>query len=283
MYIDTTSQRSMERSLCTYLNITSSELYQYIDYASEKATPDKWGFNSEIFNVELMSIISDLQPEIPIDEIQLHHLTRRLNTDGENNDGCNLKFLLTTETPLRTFLREHGVEFAEHKGHLLIIHYGSVVSLEDTNQIDVCYLRGRLGYNAGREDYCFNGFAMRDLLMKNSYARELYDGPEFLVVLSRFLRNKKIQKDFFENSTYFCLNYLLPINSIVFDGHEEMDYAHKCQFLISQVCHRLLIYQNSHPEYMYDHDNPILRLDDDAIVPASFQYGKEIITLDMLC
>lgn len=282
MYIDTTSHRSMERSLCAYLNITSSELYQYIDYASEKATPDKWGFNSEIFNVELMSIISDLQPEAPIDEIQLYHLTRRLNADSGNNEGYNLKFLLTTETPLRSFFSEHGVEFVEHNGHLLIIHRGSVVSLENTNQIDVCYLRSRLGYNVGREDYCFNGFAMRDLLMKNSYARELYDGPEFLVALSRFLRNKNIQKDFFENSTYLCLNYLLPINSIVFDGHEEMDYTHKFKFLVSQVCYRLLIYQNSHPEYMYDHDNPILRLGDDALVPASFLNAKEIITLDML-
>lgn len=123
---------------------------------------------------------------------------------------------------------------------------------------------------------------MRDLLMENSYASELYHGPEFLVVLSRFLRDKSIQKDFFVNSTYFCLNYLLPINSIVFDGHDEMDYTQKCQFLISQVCYRLLMYQNSRPEYMCDHGNPIIRLGDDAIVPASFLNRKEIITLDML-
>ena len=45
--------------------------------------------------------------------------------------------------------------------------------LVTTSEFDVCYLRSRLGYNTGKENYCFNGFAFRDQLMKNLYTRQL--------------------------------------------------------------------------------------------------------------
>ena len=59
----------MIASLTSYLDITEDELFQYIDYAANKAQPDRWAFNTDIFEEELLSLFSDLQPEEQIDEI----------------------------------------------------------------------------------------------------------------------------------------------------------------------------------------------------------------------
>ena len=68
---------------------------------------------------------------------------------------------------------------------------------------NIPYLRWRLGHNANRIDFCFNGFLLKDLLYRNSYARELYDVPEFIGVLATFLKRRNIGTDFFENSKYY--------------------------------------------------------------------------------
>ncbi len=60
MFIDTRSKESMESSMSTYLDIPVDELYQYIDYAAEKAQKDQWAFNIDLFYEELGNIISDL-------------------------------------------------------------------------------------------------------------------------------------------------------------------------------------------------------------------------------
>lgn len=87
----------------------------------------------------------------------------------------------------------------------------------DNRSIDACYLRSRLGYNAGLKDYCFNGFAFRDLLMKHFYTRELYYGPEFVQMLSKYLMNENIIKDYFDNSRYYCFTYKLKIKDVLFE------------------------------------------------------------------
>ena len=180
MLIDTRTKESMIASLASYLDITEDELFQYIDYAANKAQPDSWAFNNDIFEEELLSFFSNLQPEKQIDEIYVYHLTRRLNDSIEDKSSDNLKSLLLKESPISSFLRQYGITFIEKDGHPVIVFNDNEISLEDTFESDVCYLRRRLGYNTGREDYCFNGFALRDLLMKNSYTRQLFDGPEFL-------------------------------------------------------------------------------------------------------
>ena len=121
-----------------------------------------------------------------------------------------------------------------------------------------------MGYNSGREDYCFNGFAFKDLLYKNSYARELEDVPEFIGVLATFLKDRTIGTDYYEQSTYYCYEYLIPI---------EIAY---------QVIHRLHDYHYSNSKYMYDNDNPILRLGDFCTMDAKYFVKKEIVTTEML-
>lgn len=170
----------MIASLASYLDITEDELFQYIDYAANKAQLDSWAFNTDIFEEELLSIFSDLHPEKQIDEMYVYHLTRRLNGSIEDKSSDNLKSLLLKESPISSFLRQYGITFIDIDGHPVIVFNDNEISLEDTIESDVFYLRSRLGYNTGSEDYCFNGFALQDLLMKNSYTGNYLMGQSFL-------------------------------------------------------------------------------------------------------
>lgn len=282
MIIETTSRKSMERDLTKYLDITTEELYQYIDYAAEKAK-DGLGFNTDIFEYEIASIVCDLQPIKHIDSVMCFHLSRRLNSSlNDDLRSYNLKDLLLTDNPVSNFFADHSILFKEQDKHIDIYYHGRKVKLENTTESDVCYLRSRLGYNTGREDYCFNGFAMRDLLMKNPYAKELYYGPEFLVVLSRFLKDESLVDEFFKQSTYFCYTLKIPLIEIIFDGYDELSNEEKELFIVWQICYRLLKYKESGSKYLFDHDNPIIRAGDNIVLPASYIIDKEIITQEMI-
>lgn len=281
MLIDTRTKESMIASLASYLDITEDELFQYIDYAANKAKSDSQVFNTCIFEEELLSIFLYLQPEEQIDEIYVYHLTRRLNDSIEDKSSDNLKSLLLKESPISTFLRQYGIAFIEKGNHPVMVFNDNEISLEDTFESDVCYLRNRLGYNTGREDYCFNGFALRDLLMKNSYTRQLFYGPEFLDVLSRYLSVGELKKRYCDNSKFYCFTYNLTIDEILFDDNDKLGNEEKVDYLLVQIAMRIMLYmQNS--QYQYDHDNPIIRIADDACVPESKIINIEEIKLEMI-
>lgn len=280
MFIETTSRESMERDLIAYFDITNDELYQYIDYAAEKASAD-WAFNTDIFEQEIASIVEDLHPLEHIDSVMCFHLSRRLNKSLDDLCSYNLKALLLGDNPMVRFLNEHSVFFKAQDNHIAIYYRGHEVTLKNTMNSDVCYLRSRLGYNRGREYFCFNGFVMRDLLMKNSYTRELYHGPEFLGVLSRYLKNEALVNDFIKESTYFCYTLKIPMEEVIFDGSDTLDNEQKELHLVGQICYRLLMYRN-YGRPLFDHDNLIVRVADDVILPATYVVHSEIITSEMI-
>jgi len=81
MIINTKSKEEIASSLAIYFDITEDELYQYIDYAVNKAQSNREPFYMDIFQNELLTIFSDLNPQRNIDEIYVYHLTRRLNDE----------------------------------------------------------------------------------------------------------------------------------------------------------------------------------------------------------
>ena len=144
------------------------------------------------------------------------------------------------------------------------------------------YLRIRLGYIRGREDFCFNGFAFKDLLYRNNYTRELFHHPEFIGILAAFLRRKDIQEDYHLSSKYYCYEYCIPIERVFFDSNDKMELADKKVYLINQTMHRLYDYSTQNLKYMFDHENPILRLSDSDSMSEEYFIAREEITIDML-
>ncbi len=305
MLIDTRTTESMIASLTTYLNITEDELFQYIDNAASKARIDSKILDLGIFEDEIIPIISALQPKDQIDEIYVYHLTRRLNDSIGDKSTDNLKSLLLKDSPISKFLRQYNIYFVEKDGHPVIIFNNNEISLENSYEVqsskslyelifndnndsledefdaDVCYLRGRLGYDTGREDYCFNGFAFRHFLMKNSYVKDLDKGPEFLVKLSNYLSIDGILEKYRENSKYYCFTYKMTIDEIIFDERADLENQNKANYFLVQILIRIMFYMKD-GKCISDDNNPIVRIADDANVPESKLVNVEEITPEMI-
>lgn len=281
MYIDTHTRETMEKSICSYLCVTPKDLCNLFEFAGSEAQQDKF-IDGDKLNSIFNSFIAAHKPSKTIDEVLFFHLSRRLNTAESYTVGNNLFDLLSSENAMTLFLKEHDVEFIVCDKHLNLIYKGNEVSLEDTNQEHIPYLRWRLGHNENRIDFCFNGFLLKDLLYRNHYARELYDVPEFIGVLATFLKRRDIGTDFFDNSKYYCFEYCVPLGKIMFDDDEKLDTEKKEVYLLNQILNRLYEYHTSDIRYMFDHGNPIIRLTDNDTMDEIYYIAKEKITWDML-
>lgn len=281
MFLDTHSKTSMEQSVCNYLSTSLEELKNILESASSSSS-DNGFFNGYRFDNIINEFIKSHLPERQIDKILFFHLGRRLNNAKDIMYGNNLFDLLTTDNAFSRFLIQHKVKFRPQNGHLELYYDNEYISLENTYEQNVPYLRSRLGYNAGNEDFCFNGFAFKDLLYRNSYAIELFDVPEFVGILATFLNKNKIGTDYYENSKYYCYEYCVPIDMIFFDGHTKMSLEDKKIYIVNQILHRIHDYLYSDIKYMSDNENPILRLSDDITMSEKYYIGKEEITYEML-
>lgn len=279
MYIDTHSKDSMQASICAYLNTTLEELQELFDYVSHEAQQDLY-FDAGKANALFTDFVQEKIPETPIDKILFFHLSRRLNSSSEPI-GNNLYDLLSSSNDTTDFLKEHDVELVLEDNHFVIIHKGKRVSLENNCETNAPYLRWRLGYTK-RIDYCINGFMLKDLLYKNSYARDLYYAPELIGCLASFLNRPDICIDYRNNGTYYCFEYCVPLEDVLFDDSELLSPQDKELYLLTKVLNRLHDYHTTEPNYIFDHDNPIIRLADTATMPSSYCISKEIITESML-
>ena len=277
MFIDTHSKESMEKTLCDLLNVTEDELYVIISEIGSRA-----GDDYDIWKSGIRDFINQHRPSSLPDEILLFHLARRLQGTEDDVIARNLLDLLTTENAFSKVLKEHKVEFYKEDGHIETIYNGKNVDWEKCWNGNSSYMKSRLGYFKGREDHCFNGFAFKDLLYKNSYARNLSGVPEFIGQLIECLGCRELGHFFMEHSAYYCYEYKIPIDRVMFDDHDSYSTGMKQKYLIECVIERLRDYRYSNPRYMYDHENPVLKLADDDILPASYFVSKEIITGDML-
>lgn len=283
MYIHTHSRHSMEQSLCNYFNISAKELLALLVKAGKVAQTDYY-FDGYKFNNVINQFIDSNLPNVLIDQILFFHLSRRLNLvqSSYSYTGRNLYDLLSTKNVMTEFLKKHEVEFVPIDGHLEILYKNRIVSLADAAEEGVPYLRWRLGHNKDRIDFCFNGFSMKDLLYRNSYARELSDVPEFIGRLATFLKRRDIGTDYYENSRYYCFEYCIPLAKVLFDDSESLSNEAKQKYLLNQIFHRLYDYTVKDIRYMFDHNNPVLRLEDSDILDKEYFISTEEITREML-
>ena len=309
MLIDTRTDKSMISSFAAYLNITEDDFFQYINNPANKARIDYLLSDPDISEDEILSIFSDFHPKEQIDEIYVYHLTRRLNDSIEDKSCDNLKSLLLKESPLTKFLQQYNIVFVEKDGHPVIKFNNNELSLEDepdflsgellfeslvNNNAIIeedkpetgdCYfgrhLRYRLGYDTGDVDYCFNGFAFRNTLMKNDYAERLKKGPEFLLDLSSYLSIDGLIENYRKNSKYYCFTYKMTIDEIIFDEEADLENKDKINYFLVRIIKRIMSYIKD-GKCTSDDNNPTVRIADDANVPESKFVNKEEITPNMI-
>lgn len=281
MYIDTRTKETMQQSLYELFNVSNVQLDDLFLKAGTLSMTDHY-MDTRKFNTFINEFIEAEMYDKSIEYLLFFHLGRRLNSAGNSVEGKNLFELLSSENELSIFLRSHGVTFRINKQHLNLFYKGKMISLDDTSREYVPYLRWRLGYNVNRIDYCFNGFMLKDQLVRNDYARSLFHAPEFIRVLADFLNERDIITDYVEKSKYYCFEYLVPIGKVFFDDEENLTEEEKQKYLLNRVLSRLFKYFSEGNNF-FDHDNPILRLDDTDEMQAEFFIKKEELTWEMLC
>lgn len=281
MYIDTHTKATMEQSLCKCFYYSPTELRTCVKHFAEYETSDYDGFLSDMD--QFIHTKAALLP----DEILFFHFSRRLKGTENDITGYNLVALLTTNNPLSEYLQNKGVVFKQNKGqgHIDTYYHGVLIDWDNcirASTVNISYMKKRLGLFAGHEDYCFNGLAFHDLITKNDYAKYLYCSPEFLSNLATCLNNKSIISEYFQNSKYFCYEYKLPMNEIIFDSDSEYANDQKSYYFIRCVLLRLIEYYGTNSRYMFDDNNPILRLPDNVNMSPQYYLGREEITRDMI-
>lgn len=275
MFIDTHTKESMIASICNIFNFAESKLNDVIDKIIQKAA-DEYDYSHKIDE-----LICKRTTEHP-DEILFFHLSRRLlGTENETN-GHNLADMLLTNNAFSNLLTKYGIRFSKGVNHIETTYNGRQIDWDQCCRGNSSYMKLRLGYYEGREDFCFNGFALKDLLYKNDYARNLSGVPEFLGQLIECLGCKSLGNYYMKNSKYYCYEYKVPIDIVIFDGKDEYHLLQKQHHLIRCVLDRIIEYRTQNIRFIFDHDNPILRLPDDYTLPSNYFIEKEEITSDML-
>ena len=282
MFIDTHTKSGMYSAVCTCFQLNSTELQEkledlisYYDYVNHD-------YDKYIANID--DFIQNEVKELP-EEILFFHLTRRLIGAENDSTGYNLVQLLTTQNSFSDFLKEFEIVFKKGSQHIDTIYKGELVDWDKcvcANQANRSYMKKRLGFITGYEDYCFNGLAFQDRILKNDYTRNLFFSPEFLMNLGECLDCKSMAKTYFANSRYFCYEYRLPMHDVIFDNYSECTNEQKPYYFIRCVLERLIDYQVSFHREMFDDDNPILRLSDESNMPSQYYIDRKVITHDIL-
>ncbi len=253
-----------------FLNFSKGEMIEMYDsiYRDTEKEPWKW----------VEDFIDDHIVDEELTYIQMYHLSRRLNgTDLHANQ--NLETLLIGDSPLSQFFKKHKVTFEKSEGHINLFYKGKLQSLDDEFKYrhgNIYYLKSRLGYNS-EQDYCVNGFAFRSYLEDNYYFSSLSRGPELVQSIAWLLDIDGMVEDYYKNSKYYCIEYLVPMSEVIFDQSYSPDTNYeKTRELLKLAILRL--YEDWVGCSFSCDENLILRLPDDVNMNQEwFVTAKEIM------
>lgn len=273
MHIETMSYPRLKDSVCKCLNIDQSFLLKELTELSRIERES----GEEEFNEKVVEFIGLCDLQIP-DEIEFYHLGWRLNNE-ESKESKNLRELVLSENSFSDYLKAHDITFWNDDCLKVFYKGNEILASEQSSDRVANYLRMRLGIDD--DDRCVNGFAFRDSLEKDSYWNHLRRGPEFLQQFSEYIEDRNLIDDYIKNSHYFCFEYIVPINDIIIDGHDEMDNKEKTYHLLGQCFRHLLKYHRNrlYPDFRDEDDNVILRLADDVTMKKEWFVSKELITV----
>lgn len=266
-YIDARTQDSLKLGVMKFLNLSAGEMTQIFISIYEDTEKEPWEW--------VRDFLSDYIVDETLDYIQMFHLSRRLNgTDLKANN--NLKQLLLEESPLSNFFKKYEITFGQNEGHMDLYYKKKLQPLDNEFRYkngNIYYLKSRLGYNKV-QDYCVNGFAFRSYLENNSYFSSLSMCPELVDNIERLLGIHGMSIDYYNNSKYYCLEYLIPMSDVIFDMSYPPETTCKktVEFLKQAI---LRLYDEWRGSNFICDENLILRLSDNACVNSEWFVNAE--------
>lgn len=270
MYLDTYTRQSMESSICKCLEIECGKLKNIFEnmYKGDRECEK-----------HLKDIVNTCNSINEIDEILVFHFSRRLNSE-EDVSSYNLYDLLLKETSISNFLKKYDISFKMGEEHLELFYKGTLKEFGNSHDPKVAYMKTRMGYFKSSPDYCVNGLAFRDLIYRNYYCKSLFVGAEFLNQLFEVLEREDVRREYIKNSKYYCLEYKIPIEKVIFCEREQLSLLGKKKKIVFEVLKRLYNYYVQGNNYIDDEDNPLLRLEDDDNIESRYFVSKKEILLD---
>lgn len=212
-----------------------------------------------------------------IETVCFFHLSRTLKSAQDELGRMNLFELLTTKNSFTEFFAAHDVTFCGVDGKIILYHHGEKVAIENDwfNPYRASILK-RFGYLPTSKDFCVNGFLFKDSLYTNRYAWSLLSVPETVRDIAVFLGRDDIGFDYNRDSLYYCYEYHIPLNQIIFDDASLLDLKAKETYLIKLLFERLA-------HYIFDdfsandRNNCILRLGDSENLSSKYFFKREIV------
>lgn len=255
-YLNTQSDALLKESVMCYFDKTKEEINQILDSI----------LYSNNIEDETDKIVENYA-KTELDYIQMYHLSRRLN--GTDLSECNnLKNLLLKDSELSKFFEKYEITFRKHENYIDIFYKNMLIDLNDEKYEDYqSNIKFRL-----KEDYCINGFAFRENLKDDDYYLTLrHYGPEIVYSVQNLLNVDNMICDYKHNSQYYCIEYLIPISKIIFDGNETcVNDLDKTKFLLKESIKRLC-----NVRICKQSENLVLRLPDNEDVHQEWYVSTE--------
>lgn len=226
MYINSVSIIELINSLCKIFNVSDEKLYSDLSNIAYNSADD------DMLQDNIVKYIKSNMVNEP-NKVLLFHLSRRLDNTDNDLTGYSLIDLLTSKNSYSDFLLKYNLSFKYNNDNIEIYHYNKKIKLNDKINNNI-YLMKRLGYFNNIKDFCFNGFIINPLIGYNSYISSLSLGSELVQSLSELINNKSMIADYFSNSTYYCLEYLVPIDLVIFDESPTLDNKSKIIYMLKR-------------------------------------------------
>ena len=268
-HIDARTQASLKSGVMELLNLSEEEMVQIFLAIHEDGWNDPLAWAREF--------LSDRIVDERLDYIQMFHLSRRLN--GTDLQACTpLKELLLEESPISNFFRDYGVTFRLNEDHIDLYYNEELLPLDDEfmNESGIApHLQFRLGYD-NEKDYRINGFAFRSSLEHNYYYRQLSYCPEFVENIGRLLGIWEMHRNYYNTSTYYCFEYLIPMTEIFFERIDTPDNnrGKTIEFLSHAVLR--LYYDWRNGDSASDSNLGLMLSDNTSIQPEWFVHAEEL-------
>ncbi len=257
MYIATDSIEHIVDSVEKATNRPHLTLVQFKRRVEREYYYNQYLHTDKVYD-EILKLLSE-NGSRPINQVCMHHLTRRLNSAQNDRDCQNLYVQLTTSSALRSFLDGFGYHFVKGENGLDMVKEGKRLAF-DTDDPCSARIRVRLGNCAEKyRDYCVNGFAFADRIEKNNYFRSLSTAPEFICDIAQYFSDKPMLEEYYASSTYYLYTYVLPFDSVIIENEEHKDTQWKIARIFWECLVRIEEWATHNP-YCFDHDNCLMRI-----------------------
>ncbi|MCO7126610.1 hypothetical protein NIE88_12630 [Sporolactobacillus shoreicorticis] len=278
--INTLSEQTIYKSLCSIFNIDESVMKKYI-LDNKFRIMNQYSENAKCINLKdfLNTVESKKEPSDLFDYVTLSHLTTRIS-NPKNSPLYNLDTSLLKNTDISNFFKKCGILFRSENGKIKVINDGKKVDWNEYEQSGtVQMIKHRLEYLNKYMDRCINGYLFNEKIYHIRDINHLNSCPEIIQNILCALNKNKYIYDWYKNAKPYILTFRANISDIIFDG-TGLNYLTKKQKTYRILRCVLFYLSKKYLNRWSNDDNPMVRLKDKLNVRCEDMVNIQIIEKD---